>query len=383
MFDGGFWFPGDSVLHRLGRVQPSVSASKAARPPGNQASLPAPYDGTWPLSRTSLSIRYLCIREQKMNFWERSHYAWSSCAAAAILAGCGGSPPPLGAPGAMPQSRAIVQPASKGNLLYAAGPGDVLIIFSYPSGKHVATVNRIFVTGGICADAHGNVFVPVNDSRSQSSIYKFSHGGTKPVATLIDPGYATSCSSDPSTGNLAVANGSTVAIYKNAQGGPTVYATSSVPARFSAYDDKGNLFIDDGLASQSLAELPSGGRSFQKVSLDTSFYPMSLQWTAGHFAVAAYTNDSKGPQPFYNVTISGSNGIASGPIMLSTKNGKHPDQPVQFFLSGKTMMGPVPHLGGLPFLGFWKYPAGGDPTKILSSREGQFTAVTISVAPSR
>jgi hypothetical protein len=31
-------------------------------------------------------------------------YALSSCVAAAMLAGCGGSQPPIGAPGAMPQS---------------------------------------------------------------------------------------------------------------------------------------------------------------------------------------------------------------------------------------------------------------------------------------
>jgi hypothetical protein len=33
-----------------------------------------------------------------------SRYALSSCAVAAMLGGCGGSRPPIGAPGAMPQS---------------------------------------------------------------------------------------------------------------------------------------------------------------------------------------------------------------------------------------------------------------------------------------
>ena len=50
---------------------------------------------------------------------ELSRYALSSCAAAAMLAGCGGSQPPIGAPGAMPQSR-----ASSGygyNTLYSFG----------------------------------------------------------------------------------------------------------------------------------------------------------------------------------------------------------------------------------------------------------------------
>jgi len=34
-------------------------------------------------------------------------YALSSCVVAAMLAGCGGSQPPIAAPGAMPQSRAV------------------------------------------------------------------------------------------------------------------------------------------------------------------------------------------------------------------------------------------------------------------------------------
>ncbi|MGB7049503.1 MAG: hypothetical protein WBD57_14355, partial [Candidatus Cybelea sp.] len=50
---------------------------------------------------------------------ELSRYALSSCAAAAMLAGCGGLQPPLGAPGAMPQSRAS---SSYGyNTLYSFG----------------------------------------------------------------------------------------------------------------------------------------------------------------------------------------------------------------------------------------------------------------------
>ena len=43
-----------------------------------------------------------------------SRYALSSCVAAAMLAGCGGSQPPIGAPVAMPQSRAIAQRTARG-----------------------------------------------------------------------------------------------------------------------------------------------------------------------------------------------------------------------------------------------------------------------------
>ena len=41
-------------------------------------------------------------------------YVLGSFAAAALLSACGGSQPPIGAPGAMPQSRAIATHAERG-----------------------------------------------------------------------------------------------------------------------------------------------------------------------------------------------------------------------------------------------------------------------------
>jgi hypothetical protein len=62
-------------------------------------------------------------------------YALSCCAIAAMLAGCGGSQSPIGAPGAMPQSSTIATRAdlgkswmlpgsSSGDLIYATGGSD-------------------------------------------------------------------------------------------------------------------------------------------------------------------------------------------------------------------------------------------------------------------
>ena len=52
-----------------------------------------------------------------------SRYALSSCAAAAMLAGCGGSQPPIGAPGAMPQVSALAARTNSKNykVLYSFG----------------------------------------------------------------------------------------------------------------------------------------------------------------------------------------------------------------------------------------------------------------------
>jgi hypothetical protein len=49
-----------------------------------------------------------------MKSLEFSRFALSVGAAAALLAGCGGSQPPIGAPGVMPQTSATTQHASRG-----------------------------------------------------------------------------------------------------------------------------------------------------------------------------------------------------------------------------------------------------------------------------
>ncbi|MGA7201514.1 MAG: hypothetical protein WBX26_06780, partial [Candidatus Cybelea sp.] len=59
----------------------------------------------------------------------------SSCIAAAMLAGCGGSQPPIGAPGAMPQSVAqSAQGAHSGPLLYVSNDGEAHDVKVYRAG---------------------------------------------------------------------------------------------------------------------------------------------------------------------------------------------------------------------------------------------------------
>ncbi|MGB6739988.1 MAG: hypothetical protein WBE59_06000, partial [Candidatus Cybelea sp.] len=65
--------------------------------------------------------------------------ALGAFAAAAMLAGCGGAQPPIGAPGAMAQGPGTVREtaqhrkSSGGDLVYATGAGETLV-FSYPKG---------------------------------------------------------------------------------------------------------------------------------------------------------------------------------------------------------------------------------------------------------
>lgn len=141
-------------------------------------------------------------------------------AAAAMLAGCGGSQPPIAAPGAIPQSPAVATHAERGgswmlpeargeDLLYADLSGanaDVIYVFSYPKGK---LVGRLYQSGsqyqqGLCSDSRGHVFVTtLSSSLFGGNIYEYAHAGTKPIETLYEHGlWPWGCAVDASTGNL-------------------------------------------------------------------------------------------------------------------------------------------------------------------------------------
>src|SRR5580692_8471226 len=84
---------------------------------------------------------------RKMKNLDFSRYALCSCVAlAAMLAACGGSQPPVGAPGAMPQTSAIATHVDRGTswmlpglsgrgLLYVVMRVGAVDILSYPACK--------------------------------------------------------------------------------------------------------------------------------------------------------------------------------------------------------------------------------------------------------
>ena len=106
---------------------------------------------------------------------------------------------------------------------------------------------------GECSDKVGNVFITIQGEK----IVEYAHGGTKPIATLNDPGYyPNACSVDPTTGDLAVANVSgptkhrgSLAVYKHARGAPKFFVDPDYEFQtyyFCGYDPMGNVFVDGG-----------------------------------------------------------------------------------------------------------------------------------------
>jgi hypothetical protein len=320
-------------------------------------------------------------------------YALTMGAASALLAGCGGSQPPIGAPGAMPQSRAVAGQAthgksrmrprtSSGALIYAVGGCNGTCVLSYPSGAFV----QALPSGGaaICSDSAGNVFIP-----GDSKVVEYAHGGTSPIVTLTLPGdIAGGCAVDPGTHNLAVVIGGSsdgdLAVFANATGTPTVYSTG-LHSEYCTYDRDGNLFVDGySQADYALAELPKNGDSINIFPLDQSLgYPGELQWVNSYLTYES--TDATNPK-ISRLSVSGSNVTVKGSTPLRNAIRKL----TQSWVYGDKILVPFNKVGSrVNLIGIWKYPKGGKATHIIKNfgsyqkRTIFFQGVTVSVAPAR
>ena len=325
-----------------------------------------------------------------MRISDFGRYAPSICAAAALLAGCG-SQPPIGAPGAMPQSPAIATHAahgtswvasgtSSGDLLYAVG-GPGAYILSYPAGQLMGTA-QVSLPERPCSDTQGNVYITSGLS-APATIYEFVHGGTQPIRTLNDAyGVPRGCAVDPLTGNLAVANEAgthgastgNLLVYKNARGTPIVYeAPSSTSYFFCAYDNNGNLFANrSGVWIDKLARR---GSKLQMLTItnNTLKNPGAMQWDGQYLAIT-----DSGRSAVYRFKITGLTATAVGKTNL---RGWSQVAQRQSAIYQGAFITPTAHAGNK--VGIWNYPDGGKHSAIWDFSQSTLEGVTISVAPSR
>jgi hypothetical protein len=332
------------------------------------------------------------------------HYALCVSIGTAVLAGCGGSRPPIGAPVAMPQTSTLVAHADRGkswmlpeakneDLLYVSGFTNVLV-YSFPEGKLVGTLTGFsapYYPRGLCSDRHGNVFFVGEGSQSQSLIYEYAHGGSDPITTLTDPGLGLGCGVDPQTGDLAVTNlrssasnyYGNIAVYRHARGKPTIYSDPNVSGfYFCAYDDAGNLFADNPNSDDLIDELPKGGTTLTEITLSQAIFPASIQWNGNSFAIGSGCCGKQGDIPVYQVQVSGSSGTVTGPTLLSSA-GDRRGLGFQLWIQGKIIAGPDRAQGQRDFLNFWRYPRGGKPIKMIRTEDANMFGVTVSASEHR
>lgn len=303
---------------------------------------------------------------------------------AAVLAACGGSQPPIGATSAMPESRAIVTHAARGgswmrpeakgeDLLYASGSNGRVYVFSYPKHELVGKITGLEPdVRGECIDTSGHIFVTAQSTSGlKGAIYEFSHGGTKPIATLTDQGTPDACSFDATTGNLAVANpfdkstsngAGDVDIYTAAQGTPMIYSDPEIHSiTFCGYDNEGNLFVDD--VNGDVAELAKGYSSFANISIegltqDTAW----VQWD-GSYVTITVQDLKNGIETVNRIAVKGDSGDIIDSIILHGKKrfiGQN-------WIGGSTVIALDDNSHRI---GYWPYPAGGSPHPSLRSPKG-------------
>jgi hypothetical protein len=275
--------------------------------------------------------------------------------------------------------------AKQQELLYAFSIEGSAFVFAYPQG---GLVGEFAITGakgvwGACSDTHGDVFVTVEESDTASYVYEYAHGGTSPIAKLRDDGYAAaSCSSDPTTGDLAVTNNddgasgrANVAIYRSARGEPQHYFDAKMSVAFGGYDDRGDLFVDGDSGTYRLAELPKGGRALQNIRMKNEIAdPRGVQWDGSELAI-----ESGGLlRTLWSIDrVDVSNGNAA--IVGTTRLHGLANRGATFWIESSA----IATTGGQAVnrVGLWRYPAGGKVVKIFYPRKTKdqtFYGVTVS-----
>lgn len=259
---------------------------------------------------------------------------------------------------------------AKNGLLYVADSSGFVYTFTYPGGSPVGHLGAD-ADGGLCSDQSGNVFV--TDFKNEK-VYEYAHGGTTPIATLSPDAQPLDCSVDPLTGNLATVNSddentTSVSVFQNASGSPTKYTDASAGLGATcSYDDKGNLYVTGGNASQPflIAELPHGSATFTNITVSGDFRGGNfLQWDGKYVSV---TDAEPGkPVTVSRVEVSGSSGTVIGTTKLQGSVG----YVKYFWIQGGTLI--TPKSGGGPRgrkIGLWKYPSGGSATNVVKLPKG-------------
>jgi hypothetical protein len=327
---------------------------------------------------------------------------FSRCAlivcAATLLAACGGSQPPIGAPGAMPQSQRPHASKSGDTLIYSFFNivGEPGVILDYPSGK---LVGRVQTTGGgaigSCSDSNGDVFEAGYNYAASGTIAEYTYGATQPTAivTFSSGETAWACSVDQTTGNVAaiVRNSSglgyLVAVLPRFQPPATIYSYAAMQRFLSiGYDAAGNLFLLGTLVSggsYALAELPNGGSSFVPISLNLGgkiAQVTTVQWDGKYVTIEAIKNPGQGkpkdfPHAIYRLSISGSNARVVDEVKLDGLRGTEEDGSSWIQVNRNIVIFSRANVK------VWKYPAGGKELAKLHSGVALPTYTSTVAAP--
>jgi hypothetical protein len=326
-----------------------------------------------------------------------NRYALGAGVAIALLAGCGESQPPIGASGALPQSRTIAAPAEltgswmlpeakDENLLYVANANaNTVTVYAYSGLKLVGTLD-VDSPGGECVDKSGDVYVTAG-----RQVFEYRHAGSQAIETFGAEN-AWACSVNFESGALAVSNfgndysAGFVEVFRNNK--KTVYQDKALYYIVACgYDDLGNLLIG-GYQSKytykpvGFAMLTEGGNRLVPISLpgESSWRDIAaVQWDGRHWAVTIASPHRA--EMVFRFDIANGHAKAIGKIFLANDPGKPGQAWITEPNDGGVGKGAqiVAGLGPVPKVRLWNYPTGQEPFAWLSDG-GYPLGVTVSPA---
>jgi len=331
----------------------------------------------------------------------------------ALLAGCGGSQPPIGAPGAMPQSRAIATHAARGGswmlpevrrakeLLYISDQAtDYVYVYDYKTRRLLGRLHGFYKPAGQCVDSKGDVWI--TDSTAEAAV-EYAHGAKRHMNRIRTLGLANSCSIDPTSGNLAVSNaitprgGSNIEVF-SFTGKRKVYSNSACQGIVQVgYDNNGDLYVSASSQESSayVCELPHGAGRLVTVSIDKSIVrPGGVMWDGKYIAFTdslyafdytaiyqAQPTSSGGLKVVGETDFKGCDGgltFITQPFIVGSKNTPSNDQQGNAVVASNELCG----FGSTGYeFSYWAYPEGGDPTHTLFDAPINPAGEVVSIAP--
>ena len=222
-----------------------------------------------------------------------SRGALSLCAAA-MLAGCGGSQPPIGAPGAIPQSPEVAEPSSVTPAYKVSGP--LLYVVSADLGITPLTIYKAnahdpkpfaeitkdnYNPSGDCIDGDSTLYV-TDQYNFGAFVAEYPLGHTKPLR-VITKGINTPafCAIDAS-GNLWVTDIGLDDVAEYLKGATKPHATITDGLTYPTgvtIDHAGNLYVANNMAGYSQSNIQvygPGDKSPSRTITDSITWPVGI-----------------------------------------------------------------------------------------------------------
>ncbi len=216
-----------------------------------------------------------------------ARYALVIGATAALLVGCGGSQPPIGAPSAVPQSRIAARGYADynatGSLLYVTNIGYNTVTVYHADAKDpapIATIsNGLNAPAGDCIDGDGTLYVTNQPAGGPGWVSEYPLGKTTP-SKVITKGIDTAayCAID-SNESLWVTNigGANVTEYLYGSKRPHTVITTGVPHPVGvAIDHSGNLYVANRLVSSNVVVYVPGSKTPSRTITDGITSPVAI-----------------------------------------------------------------------------------------------------------